>query len=508
MARELRLILGDQLNARHSWYRQVDPDVLYVMAELRQETDYVVHHVQKVLAFFAAMRKFSQALKTAGHQVLYLTLDDTQDWPDLLQGLAQLCATHKITSLRYQAPDEYRLDQMLSRLPGLLDAEVFMDDTEHFLTSRDAWQNYPNNRMEFFYRALRRHYRVLLDEAGQPLGGRWNFDQENRHKLPAKQPLPSPLLFDEDVTELHDQLQRHAIQTLGQVDPKHLIWPLTRKDAKRLFQFFLEHCLADFGRYQDAMTDRGWSLFHSRLSFCLNTKMLHPLEIIQTTENYWKTHQEQISLAQVEGFIRQILGWREYVRALYWEKMPGYAEMNELAATRPLPEFYWHGKTHMACMAQAIQQSLEHAYAHHIQRLMLTGNFALLTGIHPDQVDAWYLGIYIDAIEWVELPNTRGMSQFADGGWIASKPYAASANYIHKMSDHCAGCHYDHKRKTGQGSCPFNSLYWHFLHRHRDQFCKNPRLALTYANWNKFSTSEQEAILATAETYLQQLDQL
>ncbi|RUO25574.1 cryptochrome/photolyase family protein [Aliidiomarina minuta] len=506
--KEVRLILGDQLNARHSWLKEPDEQVLFVMAEMRQETDYVVHHVQKLLAFFAAMRKFAEALQSAGHRVRYFTLDESADYADLPELLRATLNDEQATSFAYQAPDEYRLDQQLASFCESLKISTHMDDTEHFLTARSGWQDYPNSRMEFFYRALRKTYKVLLDDDGKPLGERWNFDQENRESLPKDKSWPEPLTFSEDVSELLAMIKHHDIKFMGEVDAKAFLWPTTRKQARELLSFFLEHCLVDFGRYQDAMTDSGWSLFHSRLSFCLNSKMLHPLEVIRAVEKHWQEHQDTINLAQVEGFIRQVLGWREYVRAIYWQHMPEYATHNALKAERPLPDYYWTGDTQMACMSHSIKQSLTYAYAHHIQRLMVTGNFALLAGVHPDAVDAWYLGIYIDAIEWVEMPNTRGMSQFADGGIIASKPYVSSGQYLRKMSNYCKGCGYDVKQKTGEGSCPFNSLYWHFLHRHRAQFANNHRMKMMYANWDRQDASQREAILATADQYLKSLNEL
>lgn len=508
MAKRLRLVLGDQLNAAHSWFQQVDEEVVYLIAELHQETGYVVHHVQKLVGFFLAMQGFAEALQKAGHRVDYLTLDESVAYQDLSHLIQAKIKAHQCQAFEYQLPDEFRLDQQLKQLEKELSCPARAVDSEHFLTQRDAWQHYPTHRMEYFYRQLRREYQVLLDENQQPLGGQWNFDQENRSVLPKAHHLPEPFLFAHQVKPVLDRIHRHRIKTLGKMNPDAFIWPVSRKEARQVLQDFLLRLLPDFGRYQDALTDRGWSLYHSRLSFALNTKMLHPLEVIRAAEAYWQEHQDKVSLAQVEGFIRQILGWREFVRALYWNKMPEYADINALQAKRDLPGFFWDGQTSMACMRQAIGQSLEFAYAHHIQRLMVTGNFALLAGIDPDQLDAWYLGIYIDAIEWVELPNTRGMSQFADGGIMASKPYAASGNYINKMGDHCSGCHYQVKQKTGPGSCPFNSLYWHFLHRHQHTLQANPRMKFPYASWNKMDTGQQQLILSTAEGYLDQIEQL
>ncbi len=505
---QVKLILGDQLNASHSWFKTPDPEVVFVMAELLQEAEYVVHHRQKLLAFFAAMRGFAAALKQAGHRVRYFTLDDSAAFADLPELLQHVLSGESADAFAYQQPDEHRLDQQLADFGRRLKLPVSVVDSEHFLTGRDAWSKYSTHRMEYFYRALRREYQVLLDTGGKPLGGRWNFDADNRERLPKEDALPAPLQFAMDATDIDQMLDRHGVDSLGQANPAALLWPVNRSQSRELLQYFLTHLLPAFGRYQDAMTTEGWSLYHSRLSFSLNTKMLHPLEVIRAAETHWRDHQDDVSLAQVEGFIRQILGWREYVRALYWQHMPDYRQRNYLAADRPLPDFYWTGKTDMACMAHAIGQSLEYAYAHHIQRLMVTGNFALLAGVDPDAVDAWYLGIYIDAIEWVELPNTRGMSQYADGGLMGSKPYAASGQYINKMSHYCGSCRYRVKEKTGEGSCPFNSLYWHFLDRQRERLRDNPRMKLVYANWDRQKPEQRQAVLATAESYLARLDSL
>jgi len=290
-----------------------------------------------------------------------------------------------------------------------------------------------------------------------------------------------------------------------------LLWPTSRNQAKQLLDYFCAYLLPLFGQFQDSMTCNSpeqWSLYHSRISFALNTKMLHPLQVIKQVLNEFESRPDDINLAQVEGFIRQILGWREYVRGVYWQNMPDYAAKNELNASRSLPDYFWHGKTNMNCMKHAINQSLDTAYAHHIQRLMITGNFCLLTEMDPEQVDSWYLGIYIDAIEWVEMPNTRGMSQFADGGLIATKPYAASGNYINKMSDYCKDCHYNVKEKTEDSACPFNSLYWHFMNKHEERLSRNPRIGMVYKNWQKQDAKQRQATLDRAQWCLDNIESL
>lgn len=510
---QLALVLGDQLNARHSWWQEVIPNRLVVMVEAAEEASYVRHHRQKVLAFFAAMRNFAQALADKGHTVLYLTLDNPQNPGSITTTLSALVEQLEPHLVTLQEPDEYRLQQALETWQNEHSAVAMKwCSSEHFMTERTVLVDWFGERksylMESFYRRMRQQTGYLMDAANKPLGGKWNFDKANRNALPQDASIPAPLLFANDVTELDQMLNERGIETLGEVNPKQLLWPTTRRQSRELLNHFLTTCLPNFGLYQDALTDRGWSLFHSRISFALNSKMLSPAEVVERAIDYWQAHQDEIDLAQIEGFVRQIIGWREFIRAIYWQQMPAYAELNFFDHNRPLPEFYWTGKTHMKCLRESIEQSLEYAYAHHIQRLMVTGNFALLSGINPDALDAWYLGIYIDAIEWVEMPNTRGMSQYADGGLLATKPYVSSGNYIDKMSDYCGSCHYDVKQKTGAKACPFNSLYWHFIDRHRDKLAGNHRMSLILKQWEKRDPSQRKALLNQAEQYLEQINTL
>jgi deoxyribodipyrimidine photolyase-related protein len=514
----LSLILGDQLNANHSWFREKKDERLFLIAELKQETEYASHHIQKITAFFTAMENFAGALGQSGHHVLYLNLDETAAYPTLPDLLEEIIDCANADSFYYQQPDEYRLAQQLESFgsQGLL-TEKF--DTEHFfLPFAELGREFRKGtamKMEFFYRRMRKRFGILMD-GEMPMGGRWNYDASNRKKLTrADLPgIPEPLLFTNSCTDTVSRIKRHNVRTIGTIGT-HLIWPASRKQAREVLEHFCKFCLPNFGRFQDVMTDNSphaWSLYHSRLSFALNSKMLHPGGVLHTVLQYWKEYneanQEQIDLAQVEGFVRQILGWREFVRGMYWANMPDYAKMNALQAQADLPAWYWTGNTRMNCMKQCIDQSLQHAYAHHIQRLMVTGNFALLAGLDPDQVDEWYLGIYIDAVEWVEMPNTRGMSQFADGGLIGTKPYISSGSYIQKMSDYCKSCHYDVKLKTEGEACPFNSLYWHFVNRHAGIFSQNPRMSMVYRSWEKMPPVKQKAILDKGKKLLQNLDSL
>ncbi|MBE1276865.1 cryptochrome/photolyase family protein [Enterovibrio baiacu] len=519
-ASRLRLLLGDQLNASHSWFREQNDQTLYVIAELHQEANYVPHHVQKVCAFFAAMSAFAQALQQAGHRVLHLTLDDTAPFSDLPALLTHLIEQHGVSTFEYQLPDEYRLREQLSVFASSLPIDANAVESEHFYLSdqelpKDFKQG-KRHRMEAFYRKMRVRFNLLMD-GENPEGGQWNYDADNRNKLKAKDidEVPEPLLFGNDVADILARIERHDIRVIGKPD-SNLLWPITRSQANELLAFFCQHCLPNFGRFQDAMTgqadDEGkrkqWSLYHSRLSFALNSKILSPQHVVDMAVYHYQTRPEAISLAQVEGFVRQILGWREFIRGIYWANMPDYATLNTLSAARDLPSWFWTGNTKMACMKHAIEQSLDYAYAHHIQRLMITGNFCLIAGIAPEQVDEWYLGIYIDAIEWVELPNTRGMSQFADGGIVGSKAYAASGNYVKKMSDYCGNCHYKVAKTTEDDACPLNALYWHFMDKHQADFGSNPRTKMVYANWNKKTDEQQGLVLERAERVLRGIEEL
>lgn len=509
----LRLILGDQLDPNHSWFSECDTSVLYVIAELHQEATYVNHHVQKVCAFFLAMQAFATTLASSGHDVLYLTLDDTAadlSLPDLIM---RLSAQHQVEAFDYQLPDEYRLMQQLSNL-ALPDVNVRAVDSEHFIIPRqdlgDYFKSKKKHQMEAFYRKMRVQNQILM-EGDKPLGGQWNFDKDNRSRLKPQDlsQIPEPLVFGHDVRKTLDRIHRHDIKVIG-YEPTTLLWPITRAESLALLQHFCRNLLVRYGRFQDAMTDQSehqWSLYHSRLSFSLNLKMLTPIEVIDAAITAFHD-QDEISIAQVEGFVRQILGWREFIRGMYWLNMPDYSALNYLEADRPLPNYFWNGETKMNCMAKTIDQSLQFGFAHHIQRLMITGTFSLLTGIHPDQVDQWYLGIYVDALEWVELPNTRGMSQFADGGLVATKPYSASGNYINKMSDYCKSCHYKVANKVEEDACPFNSLYWHFMQRHRDRFERNPRIGMVYRNWDKQLPEQRDQVIARGQWCLEHLEEL
>ena len=513
--KSINWLFGDQLNSNHSWFKDHDVSRLFIIAELPQETSYCNHHVQKVAAFFAAMKNFAESLQQSGHEVLHLTLDETNDFKDFHELIQHMLEQFSAQLFCYQRPDEYRLLNQLRSLTFADQIEVKEFDTEHFLFSFDQIErdfvSKKSHRMESFYRRMRKGFNILMD-GSEPKGGAWNFDKHNREKLKKDDvySVPAPLTFENDVSKILTRIKTHKVPVIGR-EMNPLIWPVNRDQALKLLDFFCDRCLPSFGRYQDAMTaksDHSWSLYHSRLSFALNTKMLSPLEVINTALARFENSQDEISLPQIEGFVRQILGWREFIRAIYWINMPEYSEENFFESNRKLPDYFWTGNTKMRCLQSAIKDSLEYSYSHHIHRLMVTGNFCMLAGIHPDQVDDWYLGIYIDAIQWVELPNTRGMSQYADGGLVASKPYAASGNYISKMSDYCTDCYYNVKEVTSEKACPLNSLYWHFQSENSTLLRRNPRANLVFKSWDRKSEGDRNAILLKAKEVISSLESL
>ncbi|MFZ6848767.1 cryptochrome/photolyase family protein [Undibacterium sp. RuRC25W] len=482
----IRLILGDQLNIQHSWFSEIADDRLYVLMEVRQETDYVLHHAQKILAIFAAMREMARQLTDRGHRVHYLRIDDPTNLHAIPANIDVLAAQLKANQVEYQMPDEWRLDEQLYQHSRHSAIPWRMVDSEHFLTTRhhasDIFAARKQWLMEHFYRQMRAQYQVLMS-AGKPVGGQWNYDQDNRKAWRGTPAEPQDARATHDHSTLWQDIVNAGVQSFGEPSERQFRWALNRQEAIEQLTAFIQHGLPFFGDFQDAMSTKAWRLFHSLLSFALNVKMLHPREVIQQAEDAY--HAGLVPLAAAEGFIRQILGWREYIRGVYWAQMPTYAEKNFFDHQRPLPAWFWTGETKMNCLSHAINQSLEQAHAHHIQRLMVIGNFSLLAGLSPIAVHQWYLGVYIDAFEWVELPNTIGMSQFADGGLLATKPYVSSAAYIDKMSDYCKGCHYDKKSRIGDNACPFNALYWDFFERNKKKLANNPRIGMAYRQLEK-----------------------
>lgn len=507
----LRLLLGDQINSSHSWFSKKDDSVTYVMMEIRSETDYVNHHIQKVAGIFAAMQSFAKELLEKQHQVFYFKLNDKHNLHSFEKNIKYLVSEFHFEHFEYQQADEFRVEEDLKALCKSISITSSVVDSEHFFTTRQELGQFFEGKktflLESFYRAMRKKHGILM-EGDSPTTAKWNYDGENRKKLPKNHKPTPPLVFHNDVSEIVSEIQKTDIKTIGTIDPIHFVWPINRNQSLELLDFFVENCLHLFGSYQDAMTPNEWSLYHSRISFSMNIKMISPKEVLEKCIAEWEKRPDEIAFNQLEGFVRQILGWREYMRGIYWLKMPEYAQLNFFQNQEQLPQWYWTGKTKMNCLKDAINQSLDYGYAHHIQRLMITGNFALLAGVHPDAVDAWYLGIYIDAFEWVQITNTRGMSQFADGGIVGTKPYVSSASYIDKMSHYCGSCFYKKSLKTGEKSCPFNSLYWNFYDKNEAKLGKNPRIGMMYNVWRKMKPEDKTALLTQADYYLKNINEL
>lgn len=505
--RNLVLVLGDQLNPSISSLAQADPlRDRVLMAEVVEEGRYVPHHPQKIVFCLSAMRHFAAELRALGFTVDYVELDAPGNTGSLLGELKRARERLKPENILLAQPGEWRLFEQFSRQTAQWPELMLLEDNR-FFCSRERFAHWADGRkqlrMEYFYREMRRETGLLMN-GSEPEGGAWNFDQENRKALPRDMPVPSQPVFapDAETKRVMALVADHFADHYGRLD--RFDYPVTRAAAESLWQHFLQAGLPYFGDYQDAMANDQPYLFHARIAAAMNAGLLDAARVCEEVAAAYR--QGAVSLNNAEGFIRQILGWREYVRGIYWLMMPGYAERNAFDNRRALPAFYWDGDTRMKCMAQAIGQTLEHAYAHHIQRLMVTGNFALLAGVEPKQICDWYLAVYMDAYDWVELPNTLGMVMHADGGYLGSKPYCASGQYIKRMSDHCKGCHYKVSEQTGERACPFNSLYWHFLIRHQDRLAGNHRMSMVYRNLERMDPARREAVWAWGESLLARLD--
>ena len=500
--RHLVLILGDQLNLDASALADFDPhqDAIW-MAEVMEESTHVPSSKQRSTLFLSAMRHFAQSLLDNNWSLIYARLNDANNTGTLAGELAKAIEVHKPQQLVMTAPGEWRVLQSLRGVAKQHDLPLEVrDDTHFFSTVREFAEHAKGRkqlRQEFFYRELRQKTGILMD-GKKPEGGQWNFDEDNRGSFGKQGPgkLPAPLRFepDEITLEVMALVKDSLPQNPGELNS--FGWPVTRAQALLALDSFIQHRLPSFGLYQDAMWEGEVWLYHSHISSALNLKLLNPREVVEAAEKAYQ--QGLVPLPAAEGFIRQVLGWREYVRGIYWTHMPEYLARNEMQATAKLPAFYWTGKTDMACLRDAIHQTLEHGYAHHIQRLMVTGLYALLLGVAPKDVHEWYLSVYVDAVEWVELPNTLGMSQFADGGVMASKPYVASGKYIDRMSNHCKGCKFNPALATGDTACPFSTLHWDYLNRHVDTLAKNPRMLMQLKNLNRLTKEAREEIASQA----------
>ncbi len=499
--RHLVLVLGDQLDPDSAAFDGFDPaqDAIW-MAEVLEESTHVWSSKPRIALFLSAMRHYRDAQRARGRTVHYTALDDAV--PSLAAALAATIARGTPQRLLMVEAGDLRVLEALEAAAQQHGLPLEVRPDRHFFSTVPEFVEHAEGRkqlrLEFWYRELRRRHGVLLDRDGGPEGGAWNFDAENRGAFPKSGPgrLPAPRAFTPDritrevLALVADRFAAHP----GALD--RFDWPVTAADARLALDDFLAHRLPSFGTYQDAMWDGEPWLYHSRLSAAMNLKLLDPHVVVAETERAYRAG--RVPLASAEGFIRQILGWREYVRGVYWCFMPEYRARNALDAREPLPDFYWSGDTEMACLRDAIGQTLALGYAHHIQRLMVTGLYALLLGVEPTRVHEWYLAVYVDAVEWVELPNTLGMSQYGDGGTMASKPYVATGKYIQRMSDHCRGCRFDPARSTGDDACPFTTLYWDFLLRHEALLAANQRMALQVRNLARLDAAERDAIRARA----------
>jgi deoxyribodipyrimidine photolyase-related protein len=503
----LLLITGDQLSPQLASLKAADrqTDTL-LMVEVAEEARSVLHHPKKLVFIFSAMRHFAEQLQENGWNIDYIKLEDPDNSQNFAGEIRRALTRHNANRLLLTAASEWRVLEMMRQWRDELDIPVEILEDDRFLCSTarfEAWASERKQlRMEYFYREMRRDWQILL-EGDKPAGGKWNFDSENRK--PTRDgltvpPIPNitPDAITADVIELvATRFADHPGEIGG------FSYATTHAEAEQHLAHFITHRLADFGSWQDAMLADQPFMFHALIGLYLNIGLLSPLDCIKQAEQAWQDGRVAINAA--EGFIRQILGWREYVRGLYWLSMPDYARLNHLQAERPLPGFFWNGQTEMRCLSITVTQTLENAYAHHIQRLMVTGNFALLAGLSPRAVNDWYLAVYADAFEWVELPNVTGMALYADGGIMASKPYAASGAYINRMSDYCRGCAYNPAEKLSENSCPFNYLYWDFIARHEDKWQANARMGMMVRSWHKMEAGTQQALRGKAADFLAKL---
>ncbi len=499
----LRLVLGDQLGPGSPVLRDADRkrDVI-LLAEVREEASYVRHNRHKIALIFSAMRHFARSLEDDGYTVVYRSFEEGV--ASLRDAVAEALEESGAGAVAATAPGEYRLLAEMQGWQKDFDVPVHLREDDRFLASAEDFERWASGRkqlrMEYFYREMRRRYELLLDDDGEPEGGQWNYDEENRSGWRGKEEVPErPQAKADSITKAVLALVEAEFPD-NPGDLAQFRLAVTPEGAQEHFDWFCDHALERFGTYQDALAEESPWMFHALVSMYLNTGLLEPLAVCRQVEQAYRDG--RCSLAAAEGFIRQVLGWREYVRGVYWLAMPGYAERNTFAAKRPLPAWFWTAGTDMRCLARALEQTLEHGYAHHIQRLMVIGNFALLAGLDVKEVCDWYLAVYVDAYEWVELPNTLGMALHGDDGLMASKPYAASGKYIQRQGNHCAQCRYDPKKTTGDGACPYNSLYWHFIDRHHDYLKRNARMGLIVGGWQKRKEADRKAIVAWAEKVL------
>ncbi len=506
-ASRLLLILGDQLDRDSLLFKELNHEAdQLLMVEVSGESTEIISSKQRTVAFLSAMRHFAEDLKTQKLPLYYYTLDD--GLKTFSEALTHHLKQQPFGCIYCVLPGDYRVMREIAEWAKSANIDLEWLPDQHFIAKRGEFKNWlaerKQPRMEYWYRQLRKDRNILMD-SDKPVGGQWNFDKENRKSFGKNGPtdVPEPTLFKpDDITEhVIKDVEKHLPNLSGKLDD--FIWPVTRQQGRQILDDFIAQRLKHFGDYQDAMwTEQPW-LYHSRISLALNLKLISPREVIDAAIKAYEN--QHAPLNAVEGFIRQILGWREYVRGLYWAHKEDWLNMNALNARRDLPHLYWDADTKMTCLQQSVSQVLTHGYGHHIQRLMITGLFALLWGVKPKAIHEWYLAMYVDAVAWVEIPNTLGMSQYADGGIVGSKPYIASGAYIDRMSNYCKQCPFDPKQAHGDTACPFTTLYWAFVDKHQDLLSRNPRLGMQVKNWHRKDADEQDAILKHAEKLHRQL---
>ncbi len=506
--RNLHLVLGDQLDRDSAVFDGFDDgrDAVW-MAEAAGEATHVWCHKLRIAFFLSAMRHFRDELEDKGLPVFYNELthrssdDRGKNFADILEKDVRNLRPEKLVVVQ---PGDHRVQEMLEKAAKSLDLELEIREDSHFYDTIDGFREWAGGKkslvLETYYRQMRKKHEVLLNKDGTPSGGEWNFDSENRETFGKDGPpgdIKAPRRFSpdkitKDVIELVEKRFAHHPGT-----PEHFDLPVTRADALKWLREFIERRLADFGKYQDAMWTDEHFLFHSRLSCLLNVKLLNPRECVAKAVEAYREKKAPIN--SVEGFVRQLLGWREFIRGVYWLNMPGYLDKNYFGAEAELPAFYWDGDTDMECLRDAMHNVLNHGYAHHIQRLMVLGLFAQLYGADPRKFHDWHMAMYLDAVDWVSAPNTIGMSQFADGGIVGTKPYCASGNYISKMSNYCKNCRYNPKESTGEDACPVTTFYWDFLGRNYDKIADNRRMLFQVKNYEKKNGDDLDAISKRAD---------
>jgi deoxyribodipyrimidine photolyase-related protein len=492
------LVLGDQLTRQVGPLSKAKPkDTSVLMIESLGLANALPHHKQKLILFFSAMRHFADELREDGFHVVYKMNEKSFE-----SGLSNYLQKYKVVTLTLMEPNDHGYVERLESVCKKHGSSLEVVENDLWLTDKTMFEAWANNRkelrMEYFYREVRKRYGYLLDDRGEPEGGQWNFDKDNREKPPSSHEFPEVEGFaPDDITrEVIDYIDKTFLNHFGQAKP--FCWAVTREEALKALHDFCKHRLKNFGRFEDAMITGQYALYHSLLSPAINMGLLHPKEVVETALEYYHNKKNQIPLNSIEGFVRQIIGWREFMKRVYDYKMPEFKQENRLEANTPLPDFYWTANTKMNCLHQCLKQLHETGHTHHIQRLMVLGNFAQLVGVNPQELTDWFTACYVDALEWVMIPNVIGMSQYADLGSFTSKPYGSSGNYINKMSDYCKGCHYSVKEKIGEKSCPFNSLYWDFINRHYQGFSNNQRMGVITANWKNQKQADKKKILERA----------